>query len=122
MHEVVWCVLHHFDLFQNDTPLLFHVLRVKFRIDQQIRQNIEGDRQVLVQYFRTVTNCFLRRESIQMSADGVNLTSDFLGRPMSGSFEKQMLDKMGDSIQLLGLTTRADLEPSTQRNGPHLWH
>ena len=50
MDQVIRTIRLHLDLFQNDALLLLDVLFAEQRMQHQVRQNVEGQRQVLVQH------------------------------------------------------------------------
>ena len=63
-----------------------------------ILQEINAERHVLIKDLSIEAGVFSARESIQRPPHRVNFSCDVESRPPFGSFEKQVLDKMGDPV------------------------
>ena len=109
--EIVGIILVHFDLFQNDAPLTSDILNGEDRVEYQIAEYVESNRQVLIENFNVETDAFLRRESIHIAADRVYLPSDLFRRAIPGSLENHVLNEMGDAIPLRIFVSGAGFDP-----------
>ena len=71
VHQVVGRVLHHLDLFPDHLGLLRNVFRLEQRVLHQVRQDVEGPRQVLVQDLDGEARVFFGRESVKVAANRI---------------------------------------------------
>src|SRR5215471_11488791 len=120
--EVVRVVLVHLDLFENDAPFADDVLGIKYRAKHQVAEDIERNRQMLIQDLDVETDAFLGGKSVHIPTDGVDLAGDLLGGATLGAFEDHMLDEMGDAIPLGVLITGAGLEPHANGSRANVRH
>ena len=90
-------VLHHVDLFEDHIALALHFVRREGRIQDDIRQQVEGKGKMLVQDLGVKSDIFLFGESVQLAADGIDRLGDLGGRTCPRAFEEQMLDEMGNA-------------------------
>ena len=77
--EVVRRVLHHLDFFEDDLLLAFDVVGGKLRTPHDIREHLNGQRQMLVQDLQVVAGVFLGGEGVHLAADGVDRLGNVLG-------------------------------------------
>src|SRR6185312_16804164 len=87
MNEVVGIVLVHLDLFENHAALARDVLVIKDRIQHQIAQNVERNREMFIQNFDAEADALFRGEGINVTADRIHLTSNAFCRAVLGSLE-----------------------------------
>ena len=81
--QIVGRVLDHLDLFEDHLLLALDVLRVKRRVEHEVRQHVERRRQVLVEHLDVVARVLLRGEGVQVPAEAVHLLRDVLGAARS---------------------------------------
>ncbi len=72
-------VLHHVDLLLHDGLFLFDLLRVKERAAEDIRQEFNGKRQVVIGNFHIKGGQLFAGEGIHDSADRIDLRGDIKG-------------------------------------------
>ena len=60
-------------------------------------EQLDGERQVLVEHFDVVAGVLLRRERVELSADRVDRLRDVLGGSGIGALEEHVLDEMRDA-------------------------
>ena len=101
--QIVRAVRLHLDLFEDDALFLFDVLVAKHRMEHQVREHVDGERQVLVENFGVEAHQFLGGEGIQVAADGIDRARDIFGRTAGGALEEHVLDEMRDAV-LLGFS------------------
>ena len=80
MHQVIRAVRLHLDLFQDDALFLLDVLFAEQRMEHQVGQNVEGQREVLVEHLGVEADQFLGGEGVQVAADGIHRAGDIFGR------------------------------------------
>ena len=110
-------VLNLIDLFEDDVPLP-HDLR--FREDgmqQEIAQQIDGVRQVLVEGQDVVTGALVRRVRIEIAADAVDFLRELLRRAGGRPLEQHVLDEVRDAGLGGILVTRSARQPDPQADG-----
>ena len=94
--EVVRRVLDHLDLFEDHLLLALDLVRRKCRTQHDVGEQVDGERQVLVEHLDVVAGVFLRGERVELPADGIDCLRDVLGRAGRGALEEHVLDEVGD--------------------------
>jgi hypothetical protein len=74
--EIVRRVLDHLDLFEDYLLLALDVVLSEQRIANQIGEDLDRQRQVLVQDLEVVAGVLLRREGVDLAADRIHLLGD----------------------------------------------
>ena len=77
--EIVGRVLDHLDLFEDDLLLALDLVGGERRAQHDVGQQIDGERQVLVEHLDVVARVFLRRERVELAADRIDRLRDVLG-------------------------------------------
>src|SRR5258708_32533981 len=95
VHQIVWTVLVHFDFFEDHTALADNIIGREDRIQNQVAEDIERDRQMFIEHLDAEADTFLGGESVNISADGIHLARDFFRRAMFGPLEDHVLDDVG---------------------------
>ena len=122
VHEIVRRVLDHLDFFEDDLLFALDVDLVKRGTQHDIRQDVDGDRHVLVEHFHVVAGVFLGGEGVELPADRVDRLRDVLGRARGRALEQHVLDKMSDAALLVRLVPRTARQPHTEADRPHVAH
>ena len=78
--EIVGRVLDHLDLFEDHLLLALDVLVGELRMQDDVGQQVDRQRQVLVEHLDVVAGVFLRGEGVELAADRIDLLGDVLGR------------------------------------------
>jgi hypothetical protein len=91
-------------------------------VQDDIRQEIDGERQVLVEHLDVVRGVFLGRERVELTADRVNRLGDVLGRPCIRALEEHVLDEVRDARPIVGLVSRTACEPDTNSDRTDMGH
>ena len=104
MDEVVRAVGLHLDLFQDDAFFLLDVFRPEGGVKDEIRQDIEGLVQVLVENLGIEADQFLGGEGVEIAADGIHRAGNVFGRALGGALKEHVLDKVRDAVLLDVLT------------------
>ena len=92
--EVVGIVLVHLDFFHDDAAFASDVSGIKNRVENQIAQNIERGRNMLVEHLNVEANTFFGGEGVHVAANGIHLPRNFLGGAVLGAFENHVLNEM----------------------------
>ena len=122
VHEIVGRVLDHLDLFEDHLLLAADFFLDKRRAHHDVRQQVDGERQVLVEHFDVVAGVLLRGERVELSADRVDRLRDVFGRPGVGAFEEHVLDEMRDAALRVRLVPRPARQPHADRHRADLRH
>ena len=77
--EIVGRVLDHLDLFEDDLLLALDVVRAECRIPDDVGEDVDGQRQMLVEHLDVVAGVFLRGERVELAADRIDLLRDVFG-------------------------------------------
>ena len=67
--QVVGRVLDHLDLFEDDLLLALDVFVQEQRVGDQVRQDLDRQRQMLVEHLQVIAGVFLRRKGVDLAAD-----------------------------------------------------
>ena len=120
--QVVGRVLDHLDLFEDDLLLALDFIGDEGRTQDDVGEQIDGKRQVLVEHLDVVAGVFLRGEGVELPADRIDRLRDVLGGALLGAFEEHVLDEMRDAAALVALVPRAPHQPDTDRHRTHMRH
>src|ERR1017187_6840405 len=97
--EVVGVVLVHLDLFEDDSLLAGDVFGGESGVEDQVGQKIKCWCNILIQNLDIEADALFSGESVEVAADGVDLSRELVGRARSGALEDHMLDKVGYAIE-----------------------
>ena len=120
--EIVRRVLDHLDLFEDDLLLALDVVCAERRTHDDVGEDVDGERQMLVEHLDVVARVFLRGERVHLAADRIDRLRDVLGAPGRRALEEHVLDEVRDAALLLRLVARAAREPDADADGPHMRH
>src|SRR2546422_139287 len=120
--DVVGRVLYHLDLLEDHRLLTLELVGVEERVEQNIRQQIDRERQVLVEDLDVEAGVLLGRKGVHLAADRVHRAGDRFGAAGGPPLEHEMLDQMGHPAPILGLVARARLDPHPHRPRAHVLH
>ena len=109
--EVVGRVLHHLDFLEDDRLLPLDVAGVEARMQEDVGEEVGGERQMLVEHPHVEAGVLLGGERVHLAAHGVDGARDVLRRPCLRALEDEMLDQVGDPPPLERLHSRARLHP-----------
>ena len=112
--NVVGGVVRLADLLQDHGALPLELLGVESRVLEDVRQNVERQRDVFLEYFCVIGCAFARCVGVKMTANRFNLFGDREGAAAFGSLERHVFEKMRDPIDLRRLVPRADIDPDAQ--------
>ena len=77
--EIVRRVLDHLDLFEDDLLLALDLRGLELGPAHDVRQQIDRNRQVLVEHLDVVAGVLLRGERVELAADRIDLLRDVFG-------------------------------------------
>src|SRR2546422_865793 len=95
MDQVVGRVLHHLDLLEHNRLYALELLGVEDRVQEDVGQEIDRERQVLVEHLDIEAGVLLRGEGVHLAADRVHRARDGLGGARLGALEDEGLDEGG---------------------------
>ena len=109
--QIVGGVLDHLDLFENDFFLFLDVVLGHQRIADQVGENFDRERQVLIEHLEVIAGVFLGGKGIDLPADRIHLLRDFFRRPGGRALEEHVLDKVRDAHAFRRFVPRAARQP-----------
>jgi hypothetical protein len=96
--EVVGIVLIHFYFFEDDAALFRDVAGIEDGMEDEIAEDIHGERKVLIEDFDVEADAFLGGEGVHVAADGIDLAGDIFGGAGFRALEHHVLDEVGDAV------------------------
>ena len=93
------------DLFEDDLLFPLDVVLTESGPTDDVRQHVDGERQVLIEHFDVVAGVLLGGERVHLPADRIDRLSDILGTPRRRALEEHVLHKMRDAALRLRLVT-----------------
>ena len=121
-HHVLRRILHHGDFLQNHTPLLIRFLGIQQRIAHNVRQNIRGHRQVLVDHLGVIIGAQLAGGRVEHAANGVHFLSNLPGAAAGRALKGHMLHEMGQAVFRRRFQHGSRLHPYADGCGPQIRH
>ena len=114
-------VVAHGDLFEDHGAFDVHVLLADRRVEHDIGDDIDGQRQVAVKHGGVEAGVLLLRERVELTTDGVDRRGDVQSAASRGALEEQMLEIVagaGHRGRLIGGThAHPDTDARTARPG-----
>ena len=121
-NQVVRGVLDHLDLLEDNALLATDFLLREGRIQQEVAQQIDGPREMLVEHLHVIAGVLLRGERVELSAYGVDLLRDGLGRARRGPLEEHVLHEVRDACPVRALVPGTPGQPRAEADGTHRGH
>jgi hypothetical protein len=122
MDQVVGRVLDHLDLFKDNLLLSTDVVTAERRVHDDVSEDLDGERQMLVQHFEVVARILLRRKGVHLPANGIDGLSDVFGASCRGPLEQHVLDEVSDAALLLCFVAGPASEPHPDAYGAYVGH
>ena len=97
MNQIVRRILHHLDLFEHHLLFALDIVRGECGAPDDVGEDIERHRQVLVENLDVVAGVLLGGKGIHLTADGVDFLRDVLRRPRRCALEQHVFDEMGNA-------------------------
>ena len=91
-------------------------------LQHDVGEDVDGERQVLVEHLDVVAGVLLRGERVELAADRVDRLRDVLGRPRRRALEQHVLDEVGDAAALGGFVARSARQPDADADRTDLRH
>ncbi len=92
------------------------------RIGDQVGEDLDRQRQMLVEHLQVIAGVFLRREGVDLSADRIDLLGDLLGVARRRALEEHVLDEVRDAGGFRGLVTRTARQPDADGDRADVRH
>ncbi len=97
--EIVRRVLDHLDLFDDDLLFALDIVDAERRIADDVGEDVDREREMLVEDLDVVARVFLGGERVELSADRIDRLRDVFGRPARRSLEEHVLDEVRDAAR-----------------------
>ena len=122
MDQILRIVLVHLDLFEDHLFFLGNIRVDESRSQNQVREHIERNRQVLIEHLGIEASHFLGRKGVEHSANRVHRLRDSFGCPPLGALEDHVLNEMREAVILRRFTARSRSQPDAHRDRTHVRH
>src|SRR6202008_3489091 len=121
--EKIFRVVHvHFDFFEDNLALFLYVFGIELGAKNEIRQNVEGDGEMRVQYLGVEADLFLGSEGVEHAADGIHFAGDIFGGAAFGALEDHVLQEVGNAVFGGGFAAGAVANPDADGDGTDVLH
>ena len=110
------------DLLQDDMLLAFQLRRVEDRVAQDVGEDVEGERHVVLEDPGIVGGGLDAGRGIDLAADRLDLLGDVDGRAGIGTLEGHVLEEMRQAVLAFALGTRAGADPDAERRAFEMRH
>src|SRR6266853_5576794 len=122
VQQIFRVVQVHLDFFQDHLAFFFYIFGIELGPQNEIGNDVEGNREMLVEHFGVETNLFFGGEGVQHSADGIHLSRyGFRGAPF-GALEDHVLHEMGQPVLFQHFAARTVAHPNTDRDRTYVGH
>ncbi len=112
----------HLDFFEDDLAFFFYVFGIEFGAENEIGDDVKGDRQMLVENFGVEADLLFRGERVEHAADGIHFAGDGFGGAALGAFEDHVLDEMGEAVFFRDFAAGTITDPDADRDGTDVGH
>jgi hypothetical protein len=114
--EVLWGVLVHLHLLDDNLLLLLDLFLGEGRSEDKVENYVKGPPEVLVEAASVVARVLLRGERIEVPPDGLHPLRDVVGAAADRPLEHHVLDEVGEPGLLGGLVPAPRLHPCSHGN------
>lgn len=104
-------------LAEDDVALALNGGVVELGVLQDVREDVDRARHVLLEHLGVVHGLLARRVGVQMAAHVLDLELELLLRALGRALEGHVLQKVGRAVVLRGLVARAGADPHADRGG-----
>ncbi len=122
MQQIFRVVQVHLDFFQDHLAFFFYIFGIELGPQNEIGNDVERNREMLVEHFGVETNLFFGGEGVQHSADGIHLSRNgFCGASLR-AFEDHVLHEMGQPVFFQHFASRTVAHPDSNGNRAYVGH
>ncbi len=102
------------DLLHDDVLFARQFLRIEGRVLQDIGQDIEGQRHVVLEDAGVIGGRLDAGGGVHLAADSLDLLGDFQRRAFARALEGHVLEQMGEAVLLLLFRARTGADPDAK--------
>ena len=122
VHEVFGIVLRHANFFEDHRLLAVDILVGEFRLENHVRQHVEGLGKMFGKDARVEAHHFLGGKRVEHSSHAVDFPRDVFRAAPPRSLEHHVLDEMRDPVDLGRLAARSVAQPDSHRYRMEILH
>src|SRR6267143_3004732 len=122
VQEILGIVQIHFYFFEDNLAFLLHVFGIEFRAQDEVGDDVKGDRQMLVQDFGVEADLFLGSEGVEHAADGIHFAGDGFGGAALRALEDHVLHEVREAVLFGNFAAGAVADPQADGDGAHVGH
>ena len=112
----------HLDFFEDHLAFFFHVVGIKLWTEDEIRDDVESDGQVLVENFGVEADLLFGSKSVEHAADGIHFAGDGFGRAALRTLENHVLDEVRETVFLGDFAAGTVANPNADGDGTDVGH
>lgn len=121
--EKIFRVVHvHLDFFEDDLAFFLDIFGIEFGAQDEIGENVEGNREMGVEDFGVEADLFLGSEGVEHAANGIHFAGDVFGGASLGALEDHMFEEMGGAVFGGGFPAGAVADPDANGDGTDVLH
>ncbi len=122
VEEILGVVQVHLDLFEDHLALFPNVVGIEFRAKNEIGNDVEGDRQVLIEDLGIEADLLFGGEGIEHAPDGVHFTGNVFGRASLRALEDHVFHEVGKAVLFGDFAAGTVADPNAYGDGTDVRH
>ena len=119
--DIVGRIMCRADFLEDDMLLAFKLQRIELRIREDVRKDIDRQRDVFLQHPSVEGRGFDAGCGVDLASDVFDLRCDLPCASPAGALEGHVLEEMGKAVLVFALVARAGLDPNPEGDGFDVW-
>jgi len=120
--QIVGRIFGRADLLHDHVLLARKLLRLEGRVSENVRENIERERNVDAQHAGKIGRALDARRGIEVAADRLDLLGDLPRGAARRALERHVLEEMRNAVLVLALVAAARADPDAERGALQVRH
>ena len=122
VEKIFGIVQVHLDFFEDNLALFIDVVGIELGTKDEIGDDVERDREMLVENFGVEADLFLGGEGVEHAANGIHFAGDGFGGTALSAFENHVLEEMSEAVFGGGFAAGTIANPDADGDGADVLH